>query len=99
VLVRCGLTEPFNTSDVPIAGPGTACIVVAIAGCWQPGIALHTFSRPPVPTKFVMAGIGSTFPRIAPFTWDVASDELFASSSAAAPATCAEAIEPPLSQP
>src|ERR1700722_3320733 len=64
----------------------------------QAGIAWHTSSRPPVRTRPVRAGSGSTLERMSAFSAVVESgsaDRI----SAAAPDTVAEAIEPPLMYP
>lgn len=64
----------------------------------HPPIALQMSSRPPVRTRPAKAGIGSTWSRMSAFS-AVADRYPRERISAAAPATCGDAIEPPLMYP
>ena len=63
---------------------------------WQPGIALHTSRRPPVSTFPASAAKLSTWERMSAFSSPTDNHGWEERMSAAAPETCAAAIEPPL---
>ena len=65
----------------------------------HPGSALHTSRRPPVISLLSIAGNLSTFSRMSARSCAADSEGETDRISAAAPATCGAAIEPPVSQP